>query len=179
MGSDKQDYTLGISILEQALANLTAVVSASALDIRALDSSDKAHVGIPYDTVTYKDSDVSVANNDNADITFTKTDWGESVNWVTYIINITLYNITTDFMTKKAQGFRIAVFNDSDDLAISETFSAEVYRPLLENTVYLISKTVYIVGGFYSANAQTLHVKIFNYTGQTLVIDARITGVPI
>jgi len=137
MGSDKQDYTLGISILEQALANLTAVVSASALDIRALNSADKAHIPLPYDVVGYKLSNTSTVSDGSVYThALDEDDWGAGLDFYpvffTFVLNVTTANSWDQWF----QGIFVEIRELSGETLLFEyakTYSVRSHPPVLDS----------------------------------------------
>lgn len=120
MGSDKPDYTLGISILEQALANLTAVVSATSLDIRALDSSDIAHESLPYDIDWLADMSETIEVDDEISNDWDQTDdaWaaGEHfyISQIVFWITSNSVALTSEMIVRYYQGIEFSLYDRSD-----------------------------------------------------------------
>ena len=179
MGDDLPDYELGINVLKQALASLTAVVSATSLDIRTLNSTDKANIGIPYNTTTLKDSEDDQLNTAIKTFSFTASDWGAGLNWVTYAVSCILGTPSTDFMTKKEEGFRLSLYNDDDDVSIINTYNARKNRPVLSDGAYYLARTIIISNGFFSSSTQTLKFGVRNHTGQTVNTYIYLMGVAL
>lgn len=96
MGDDKPDYTIGVDLLTQTVASLTAVVSAVALDIRALNESDIAHLSLPYNYKTVLATNEDAISHDNSEtVSLDDSDWGTGKDY--YVVGLViLFNFTVN-----------------------------------------------------------------------------------
>lgn len=175
MGSDKPDYTLGINILAQELANLTAVVTATALDIRLLGSQDIAHAGLPYNyEFLYYENDATVDDQDSDDENFSESDWGTGKDF--YAVSIAYQILITSAMANNAyvkfyQGFRFEIqeTRDSAPHPYVEKFQVNpmTHPPTQEaSSFWIIGNRLLSNNKFDSGNL--LKFKISNECGKNL-----------
>ena len=190
MGSDKPDYTLGISILEQALANLTAVVTATALDIRALNSLDIAHASLPYNyevLTWFLAADIDDGESD--DKGFNANDWGVGKNFypVTLTFSFGWSSIfTNNIFIKTTQGIGIELFEvmggaGDDPVVLREHISPLTHPPLKVTGNYYVKGTFPLnMNKIDSGNTLTLRVN--NRSGGDLgagAIEITIMGIAV
>lgn len=190
MGSDKPDYTLGISILEQALANLTAVVTATALDIRALNPLDLAHEGLPYnyEILTYF-LDASCDDNDSDDKGFSHSDWGAGKDF--YPITLTFSFgwssiFTNNIFINHGQAIGIDLFEilaggGDDPVVLRENITPFSHPPIKVSTAYYTRGTFTLNKNKIDAG-NTLLLRLTNESGGNLgtgAIEITIMGMAV
>lgn len=178
MGDDLPDHTIGISVLAQALANLTAVVSATALDIRLLAEDDIAHEPIPYDLKTLSKDDWSITDGNYGFLTYSQAHWGSGKNMYPVLFSLYL-NTQSAIFEKISSGISIFLWETSDDVPRwQKTYN--VYSgnlPIIRHNGWRKVSIVENVRGMKLEHAtnESLQILIYNYSGVTLAPDTCLT----
>ncbi len=189
MGSDKPDYTLGINILAQELANLTAVVTASALDIRALNSSDIAHVALPYNFIPLRWlTEDAIADSASDSKTWTQADWGTGKDF--YVISIA-YRIwilsakANNAYVKFYQGFRFELqeIKAQPPHPMVDQFNVNPMSnpPVIDTATFTVSGTR-LCNNNKVESGNNLRLMLYNECGTeigVLAMDAYVLGMAV
>ncbi len=179
MGSDKPDYTLGISILEQALANLTAVVTATALDIRALNELDVPNEALPYEDSGISGSQANIAQNAEGEIELTEANWGAGKDFYVSMIMIQV-RASALFLAEYDQFLQITLDNDASptERFFNHTYSGQYYTPGYTGANWVLARTYHYPRLRKVASGEKLIALLLNESGPTVNFDLWLAGIP-
>ena len=104
------------------------------LNIRALDSGDKAHQSLPYTFEVWEFQDTVIASEDTEDNTLTASEDDDR-----YITSVELeFTDAVEFMNQSNQGIIIWCYKGSD-LLFSKSYSAKEIQSVYDGSNYILT----------------------------------------
>ena len=151
------------------------------INIRNLNSSDKAHTPLPYDDITLED-ELLIANDASDEINFTETDWGEGKDFYCESVCIYIADATDTILQNNGEGFLVTVYNsgDSDVRVHDENFVYPLAYAVRDSTAgirYLAITASFPLRKF--ASGTTLKVKLYNTLGASATFEVAVNGMAI
>ena len=133
------------------------------LNIRALDSGDKAHQSLPYTFETWEFQDLIIANETTEDNTLTGDPDDDR-----YITSIELeFTDSVEFMTQLNQGIIIWCYKGTD-LLFSRSYSAKEKHSVYDGTNYVLTIDILPKLSWRIPAGTDFKITYGNYTGNSI-----------